>query len=249
MATFTFPENFKEHKQYVVMLKKALLQVKADTQKKFLYFKQYPFGAKKLPLVLVDFDLNCPATLAKAGHKPTDEGMVSLTPQDELNFEPKKGNLKRIRLKKYFATMGGGIKAVFVPPGEVDDEGGQEITESAQGTLPVTAVVGDLPSPAPARPPMPPPPVPGAAPASPGMGKQMERKQEFEENEFKRRQLLARVQELQATASAPSLDSLKRESLEKAKALSQENRFADAHAVLDQLASRLKTIPPTLAPG
>jgi hypothetical protein len=249
MATFTFPEHFKEHKQYVVLLKKALLQVKPDTQKKFLYFKQYPFGPKKLPLVLVDFDLNCPAALAKAGHKPTDDGMVSLTPQDELNFEPKKGNLKRTRLKKYFATMGGGMKAVFVPPGEVDEEGDQETTEVAQGTNPSQPLAANRPAP-PDRPATPPP-------VAPGMGKQMERKMEFEENEFKRRQLLARVQELQATSSAPALDPLKKEVLAKATALAQENRFPDANALLDQLATRLKNTPapqavpasPPAAPG
>ena len=122
MPIFSSPDNFKEHPKYVPLLKKALLTVKADTAKKFLYFKQYPFGPKKLPLVLVDFEPGCLAALAKAGHKPTDEGLVSLTPQDELNFEAKKGNLKRIRLKKYFGTMGGGIKPVYVPPGETDED-------------------------------------------------------------------------------------------------------------------------------
>ncbi|HZR16131.1 MAG TPA: hypothetical protein VFE51_02285 [Verrucomicrobiae bacterium] len=122
MPTFSSPDIFKEHKQYVPLLKKALLGVKADSPKKFVYFKQYPFGQKKLPLVLVDFDPACLAALAKAGQKPTDEGLVSLTSQDELNFEPKKGSLKRAALKKYFTTMGGGIKPVFVPPGETDDE-------------------------------------------------------------------------------------------------------------------------------
>src|SRR5947199_7156898 len=105
MPTFSVPDSFKDYKQYVALLKKGLLTVRPESQKKFLYFKQYPFGTKKLPLVLVDFDAACPAALAKAGAKPTDEGLVSLTPEGELNFEPKKGALKRIRLKKYFATM------------------------------------------------------------------------------------------------------------------------------------------------
>src|SRR6266567_1546005 len=106
MPIFSSPDHFKEHKQYIALLKKALMTVKPDVQKKFIYLKQYPFGPKKLPLVLVDFDVNCASTLLKAGYKPTDEGMVSLTPQDELNFEGKKGTLKRIRIKKYFAAMG-----------------------------------------------------------------------------------------------------------------------------------------------
>jgi hypothetical protein len=136
MPTFSTPDGFKDHKQYIPLLKKALLAVKADSPKKFLYFKQFPFGPKKLPLVLVDFDPNCLAALAKAGHKPTDEGLVSLTPQDELNFEPKKGSLKRAALKKYFTTMGGGIKPVFVPAGETDNESEApetDVQESAPG--------------------------------------------------------------------------------------------------------------------
>lgn len=136
MPTFSSPDSFKEHKQYVPLLKKALLAVKADSSKKFVYFKQYPFGQKKLPLVLVDFEPGCLAALAKTGHKPTDEGLVSLTPQDELNFEPKKGSLKRAALKKYFTTMGGGIKPVFVPPGETDNESEgpeTEVQESPPG--------------------------------------------------------------------------------------------------------------------
>ena len=219
MPTFSFPDAFEEHKQYIPLLKKALLQVKPDTQKKFLYFKQYPFGAKKLPLVLVDFDLNCPVALAKAGHKPTDEGIVTLTPQDELNFEPKKGNLKRIRLKKYFATMGSGIKEVFVPPGEVEDE-------DDDLAMPVATE---------ATPPQP-------------MGNQMERKMEFEENEFKRRQVLARVAELQAAAFPPALEALKKQVLDKSRSLAGENRFADADKLLDLLAAKLKTLPSRPAP-
>src|SRR5882724_6262834 len=162
MPIFSSPADFQEHKQYIPLLKKALLAVKPEVKKKFLYFKQYPFGVKKLPLVLVDFDLNCSAALAKAGYKPTDEGLVSLTQQDELNFEAKKGNLKRIGLKKYFATMGTGIKPVFVPAGETDDE-----SESDTAT-----------------------------PA-------------IDENEAKRRQLLARVQELQAKAFPAKIEALK----------------------------------------
>ena len=247
MPTFTSPDHFKEHKQYVTLLKKALLQVKPDIQKKFLYFKQYPFGAKKLPLVLVDYDLNCPAALAKAGHRPVDEGLVSLTPQDQLDFVPKKGSLKRIRIKKYFATMGAGIKEVFVPPGEVDDEAELEGTEvsAAFGTAqPQQPQTGPT---APPRPSAPAPAPPGPAPVSPGVSRQMERKVQFEELEFKRRQLLARVQELQSAAASESLASLKKQALEKAAVLGQENRFEEAGHLLDQLAARLSNATP--APG
>jgi len=204
MPIFSSPNLFTEHKQYVPLLKKALLAVKPDVQKKFLYFKQYPFGAKKFPLVLVDFDLNCSTALVKAGYKPTDEGLVSLTQQGELNFEGKKGNLKRIRLKKYFATMGSGIKPVFVPTGETDDE-----SESDTTTIPTGA----------------PPPAPAPAPA-------------IDENEAKRRQLLARIQELQAKPFPPKIEALKSQVLEKAKSLGQGNKFAEATLLLDQLAAR-----------
>jgi hypothetical protein len=136
MPIFSSPDPFKEHPKYIPLLKKALLTIKADSQKKFLYFKQYPFGAKKLPLVLVDFDSGCVAALAKAGQKPTAEGLVSLTTDDELNFDAKKGTLKRIRLKKYFATMGG-IKSVYVPPGETDDE--DQADAMAEAALPHTS--------------------------------------------------------------------------------------------------------------
>jgi hypothetical protein len=207
MATFSTPDSFKEHAKYIPLLKKALLAVKPDTEKKFLYFKQFPFGPKKLPLVLVDFDPGCPAALAKAGHKPTDEGLVSLTPEGELNFEPKKGNLKRIRLKKYFATMGGGIKPVFVPAGETDDE-------------PEGAESSEAPAPQPAT----------------------------NENESKRRELMARLDELQAKAFPPKIDALKKQVLDKAKSLADANKFAEATLLLDQLAAKAASVPGS-APG
>jgi len=122
MPIFSSLDHFKEHKDYIPLLKKALLGVKPDAQKKFLFYKQFPFGAKKLPLVLVDFDANCQNALNKAGHKPSAEGTVALTTKDELNFEPKKGDLKRAGIQKYFSTMGSGIKPVYVPAGETDDE-------------------------------------------------------------------------------------------------------------------------------
>jgi hypothetical protein len=122
MPIFSSLDQFKEHKQYVPLLKRALLTVKADARKKFLYVAKYPFGPKKLPLVLVDFEPGCGAALAKAGARPTAEGSVSLTAQDQLNFEATKGELKRVRLKKYFATLGGGLKPIYVPEGETDEE-------------------------------------------------------------------------------------------------------------------------------
>lgn len=233
MAIFSSPDNFKDHKAYVALLKRALLQVKPDATKKFLYFKQYPFGPKKLPLVLVDFDVNCPAALAKAGHRPTDEGAVSLTPQDELNFEPKKGALKRIRLRKYFSTMGGGIKPVFVPEGEVDDEeGALEAGVVAGETAPLAGEPPPVPAGTTAVPPTAPPTPPEIA-GKPGVpAGELQAK------------LLQRIQEVQKTATPPPLQAQKEQALQKAAALVAEGRFAEAGKLLDALVARLAGPPP-----
>ena len=139
MPIFSSPDQLKDHKVYVPLLKKALLGVKPDAEKKFLYYKLFPFGAKKLPLVIVDFDANFQNALNKAGHKTSAEGTVTLTQKDELNFEPKKGDLKRGGIRKYFSTMGGGIKPVYVPVGETDDEEATEGTEApnSAGSFPI----------------------------------------------------------------------------------------------------------------
>ena len=237
MPNFTTPDNFKEHKQYVALLKKALLVVKPDAQKKFLYFKQYPFGAKKFPLVLVDFDMNCQAALAKAGHKPTDEGLVSLTPQDELNFEPKKGALKRVRLKKYFATLGGGLKSVFVPPGEVDDEGEEEGSVATPGQVTASSVATTQ---SPERPSVPAPDLPSS-----GVGKQMDKKLEFAETQFKLNQ---RITELGQKAFQPEWEAKKKPSLDMAKTLVGTGKFADATKLLDLLAAKVIALPPLPTP-
>lgn len=142
MPIFSSPDQLKDHKAYVPLLKKALLNVKPDAEKKFLYYKQFPFGAKKLPLVVVDFDVNFQNALNKAGHKTSAEGMVALTSKDELNFEPKKGDLKRAGIQKYFSTMGGGIKPVYVPVGETDDE---ETTETSEGDSSGSISAGPFP--------------------------------------------------------------------------------------------------------
>jgi len=213
MPTFSSPNSFKDIKGYVPLLKKALQTVKPETQKKFLFYKQYAFGPKKLPLVLVDYDMNFPAALAKTGLKPAAEGLVSLTPQDELNFEPKKGSLKRIRIKKYLATIGGGFKPVYVPSGEVDDE------EPEAGDSTSSATTQGVPQP------------------------QIGAKTQPDENELKRRQLLARIEELRTKQFPPKIEALKNSVLEKAKALGDANKFAEATPLLDQLAAKATVGP------
>lgn len=243
MPTFRFPDDFEDHKSYVTLLKKALLQVKGGTPKKFLYFKQYAFGAKKLPLVLVDYDLNCVGVLNKAGLKPTDEGLVSLTAQDELNFEPKKGNLKRIRLKKYFATMGGGIKPVFVPAGEVDEEAeDQEPTsaapENAGGSAPAPQAE---PPPTTTKPAPAVQPEPAAEPAPAKPSPAMQRKLQFEQKQFALRE---RVKKIGTLATSAPLEALKAQVLKKAEALIAAGKFADATLLLDPLEQKLASAPP-----
>src|SRR4051812_2823808 len=208
MPVFTSIGQFQEHKHYIPALKKALLTVKPETQKKILYVRQFPFGQKKLQHVVVDFDAQLPGALAKAGHEPTDVGLVSLTAQDELNFEGKKGNLKRIRLKKYFATMGGGIKSVYVPPGETDDEGESEgvATETTEGAP--------------------------AGKGAPGSG-----------SDDGLRQLLARIKELESMTFPDKIAALKTQVLQKAQALGQMSKFAEANMLLDQLAAKAGTAP------
>jgi hypothetical protein len=227
MAIFSSADSFKEHKQYLPLLKRALLLVKPDAQKKFLYFKQYPFGAKKLPLVLVDFDANCAAALAKAGHKPTDEGTVSLTPQDELNFEPNKGALKRIRLKKYFATMGAGIKPVYVPAGEVDDEEPGEHAIPAGEATPAPTEPAPIPEAAAVA-------TPAASPAATQPAGTPS--PEVEELQAKLRQ---RIQDLRKAAFPAELQAQKDAALEKAASLVAAGKFSEATKLLDALTSRM----------
>ncbi len=134
MAIFSSPDKFNKHKDYVLLLKKALKTVKADPPRSFVYYKEYPFGSKKLPLLLVDFSPKCDEALKKTGAKRTAKGKVNLTAKAELDFNPSEGKVNRIRLQKYFTTMGGGINDVFIPVGEVDDDedGDSGVVESAK---------------------------------------------------------------------------------------------------------------------
>ena len=247
MATFRFPDDFKEHKQYIVLLKKALLMVKPGTEKKFLYFKEYPFGAKKFQLVLLDFDLNCKAVITKAGHKVTAEGTLKLTEQDELNFEATIGSLKRIKLKKYFGTMGPGIKAVYVPPGEVDEE-----VESVEREQQETATIGsNLPPPPTTKPapdlPLPPPPdkpLPPVPDVPSPMNEAMKKKMEFEEKAFALRK---RLEELRKQPVDSPYEQLKTQVLEKAGALVASGRFPDATLLIEQYLKKV-AVPITPTP-
>ena len=244
MPIFTSPDEFEEHKKYIVLLKKALQVVKPGIEKKFLYFKKYPFGGKSFQLVLVDFDLNCKSTLTKAGNKITAEGLVKLTEQDELNFEAAIGNLKRISLKKYFGKMGPGIKAVFVPPGEVDEEGGGEESQSEEGG----AVEGQLPQPPTASPP--PPQQPGSASRPPDKPLPQPPADDPAKKKLEL-DLRKRIEELRKQPVDSPNEQMKTQVLQKAEALVGSGRFPDATLLLDQYVKRVAvpiTPKPPVAP-
>ncbi|HZR18332.1 MAG TPA: hypothetical protein VFE51_13650 [Verrucomicrobiae bacterium] len=234
MPIFNSPDDFKDHKQYVALLKRALLGVKPDARKNFLYFKQYQFGPKKLQLVLVDAAPSLRSTLLKAGPKPTAEGFVSLTPEDELNFESEKSDFKRVRIRRYFSTLGGGIKPVYVPAGEVDDEALPEANLAAESSaiLPATepppVPLPQAPQPAPNRPAQ---PAPG-----PQVSRQMDQKIAFEEARFKLNQ---RIQALRTKPAPPELAAKKEETLTTANVLLSKGDFDNANKLLDQLSARL----------
>ena len=221
MPTFTTPDQFEDHKTYIPLLKKALLVVKPKTEKKFLYFQDYPFGTKKLPLVLVDYDAGFPAALAKEGRKPVAEGMVSLTADDQLDFQAKKGALKRSKLKKYFTTLGPGFKPVFVPAGEVDEDEKKEKQSSEQG--------GEKPS---------------------REQKAQEKQETVGDDKAKlRADLDARIAKIQAKEFPQQLDSLKKATLEKAALLGKDEDFADAKLLLDKLVARLAAATTAATPA
>jgi hypothetical protein len=75
-----------------------------------------------------------------------------------------------------------------------------------------------------------------------------ETKPQPDENEPKRRELALRLEELRKKPFPPSLESLKKQSLEKATSLGAVNKFAEANQLLDQLAARAVT-PPASPPA
>jgi hypothetical protein len=60
--------------------------------------------------------------------------MVALTAANELDFQAKKGELKRSGLKKHFATLGAGFKPIYVPVGEVEEDDDQAKAGEGKGT-------------------------------------------------------------------------------------------------------------------
>jgi hypothetical protein len=259
MAIFSNPDDFKTYKDYVPMLKSALAQVKPGPGKKFLFYAKYTFTDKKekLPLVLVDFDLNCKTVLNTRSGKPTADGMVALNQAEELDFDATTGKLKRIRVKAFIGKMGAGFKPVFVPEGEVDDEaplpGGDgegkepEITETQSQSAPTTVEPPTLPprptQPLPTTDPTSDRPLP-KTPESTGPGK-MDKQVEFAEKQFALRQ---RIEEIKGRTTPKELDELKRKALLMASGLVNAGKFVDASKLLDTLEQRLKATLPTRPP-
>ena len=230
MSTFSKdPTTFAAHAEYVGLLKTALKKVNPQPPLKFLYYKNYKFnnGVKKLPLVLVDYDLNTPTVLAKQGVKPVAEGIVSLTRKEELDFQVKKGKLNRKALKKYFETMPGTMRTVFVTdddPDEADEDEGDETIE----------VFKPLPTPPGQAKPLPTPPQKATAtPVEAQATTQAKAKPLPIPAE-----LLQRLKELSQTPLQAEWEAKKRDTLETALELMKSGDLKKATQILDGLASK-----------
>lgn len=244
MATFENTEDFKKkHEDYIRLLKKALPKVTAEG-KPFLYYKEYKFGPKKFPLVLVDFGLGCKTMLAAEGLKPTDEGKVKLTEKDELNFEPTKGQLKRIKIRKYFAKMNAGLKEVFVPEGEVDDEADEtEVETAGEGTpTATTKPMPPLPKVPPPTTPLPPVPPRPESPKQPAPQPPVDPAKQKLESELRQR-----IEALRKQPVDLPMEQMKTQVLQKAEALVAGGRFPDATLLLDQYVKKV-AVPITPTP-
>ena len=154
MSTFSKDlTTFDTHAEYVGLLKTALKKVNPQPALKFVYYKDYKFanGSKK-PLVLVDYDLATPTLLAGKGIKPMAEGQVNLTEKEELDFKVKRGKLNRKALKKYFESMPGTMRPVFVPEDEPDEGSEQEGDDTLEVHKPLPTPPGQAKAKAPPLP-------------------------------------------------------------------------------------------------
>jgi len=207
---FTDPKEFKKHKEYVKLLKKALKKVKADTPKKFLYFKKYDFVPKKEPLVLVDYDAACQKAVIGEGLVITAKGNVTLTPDDKLDFQPKEGKIPRIKLQRYFKAMSPELKPIHIPQGEVDedDDDDNESVEAVSKAPDEVASTGN---------------------------KAMDRKMAFEEEAFK---LTQYIDTLEQKPFPPEKQAQKDQALAMAKKFVAAGKHAEAKKLLTALAAQ-----------
>lgn len=115
MSIFNSATDFTDFKSYTDLLKKAMIVVLPGTKAHFAYFKEYQFADKKRPCVLVDYGPKFLDSI-KAAKKatPTAMGKVTLTLANQILFLPEHGECKSEVLKKFFESLGGGFKEVFV---------------------------------------------------------------------------------------------------------------------------------------
>jgi hypothetical protein len=239
MAFFKELTDITDPAKYVNELKAAF---RSPNGKKFAYFNNHPKCPKRPHLVLVDYEGGIAKLL---GGTPKAEGKVIITDKEEISFETTKGAMKVRPLKKYIETFYK-TRPILVPTNEPEDE---ENVGAPNAQAPNTANIKPNEtntSPAP-KPPLGPPPGPQSeAPeqqTAPKLDTRMDKKVAFEENAFKRRQLLARVQELQSASFPSELATLKKSSLEKARDLAEKDNFGEAEKLLNGLAARLRTLP------
>jgi hypothetical protein len=249
MPFFTELTDITEPAKYVNELKAAF---KSPNGKKFAYFNNHPKCPKRPHVLLVDYEGGIAKLL---GGTPKAEGKVFITDKEEIRFETTKGAMKIRPLKKYIETFYK-TRPILVPTDEPEEESSAKssdttLTTQAPSTTttanPQTQTVpSSLP---PSRPPPPTPQSQGTGQQTgPKLDTRMDKKVAFEENAFKRRQLLARVEELQAAQFPPELESTKKSALQKAREFAEQDSFADAAKLLDGLAARLKTLPPHSTP-
>ena len=244
MSTFSDdPATFGTHAEYVGLLKTALKKVNPQPPLKFLYYKDYKFGStKKAPLVLVDYALTCPKVLAGKGLKPMAEGLVTLTGKNELDFEVKHGKLNRKQLQRYFESMPGTMKSVFIP--EQDDDEGSEDESTTDGQhKPLPDVPGKTQTQPQAK--AQPKPQPTPSPSSAGQVQAQPTKPTPPPKLTKPTkptaippELLQRLKDLNQMALVPEWEAKKHAQLETAFALMKDGELIKATQLLDELAAK-----------
>ena len=230
MSTFSDdPSSFGTHTAYVNLLKTAVKKVRAEPGTKFLYYKDYLFGTHKKPLMLLDHHANCQTVLAGKGIKPTAAGLVSLTEKDELDFRVKHGKLNRIQLKKYFESMPGTMKPVFVANDDADVNEDEADGEDVAAALAKPKPLPKIPSQAQPRPE--PTTQSSAAPTQTPQAKPKPLPSVPPE-------LIQRVEDLRRMTLVAEWEAKKDETLKKALTLLQNGERRNAELVLDALAGK-----------
>lgn len=188
MPIFTSEDEFKKYGDYAHKLKKAVALVKGDSEKNFVFFKEFKFVDKKQPLVLVDVSPALKKTLAEFKPAPTGSGTVKLTQSNELNFEAEKGKVNRATVRLALNHIG--ITNVYVPSGEIDtsekqeEDSPDEHESASKGSNESSLAADKVEEP---QPNIAPPKTPGTF-VLPPLNKQMEKKLATETQAYNERQ-------------------------------------------------------------